>query len=851
MRFEGWELRPIERVLLVHGEPVPIGGRAFDVLFALAQRQGHVVGKSELLDAAWPGLVVEENNISVQIAALRKLLGARAISTVAGLGYRLSAVPVADHAMPRAPAAAALSPGSAAARMPPRVELLGRDADVDALAEMVVHSPLVSIIGTGGVGKTSLAKAVLARRASLDHEEHHWIDLSPLRDGAQVVGLMAKALGVDVEGSQDARADLISALAHAQMLIAVDNCEQVLHQVAAFVLHALEGAPGVRWLATSLEPLHVAGEVVYRLEPLDVPAPEATLSEALGCGALALLCRHAKAADRHFALDESNLPMAISVCRQLDGLPLAIEMAAARIGTLGLRVVHEQLGQRLRLLAGPREGPPRHHTLQSTFDWSFGLLSSAEQKVFRRLEPFVGGFGAGMAQQIARDSEDAPDALDEWQALETLSALVDKSLVRVSADGSRRYALFESARGYAADRLAEAGETTTWRSRHAHMVATWFDTARIDYDQLKDDEWVARYVPERHNVRAALAWACEAREPDLLARLVAALGQIESFVRGQSEIVQCHVPMDVLELAAPPLRAAACLEFSWAHFLDGSRKTGTELSLRALEDFRAIGDDNGTYRALGQLIRLYESRPGMLDEAKRAAGLLQQMNDRAVPLRTRLFCAVTASLQYQGTRTVLRLQELEHLAHHAGLDSLAAVCRVHITDELLIERRFDEVVEAARRFLAAGESRPRMRALLSVNEVLALVQLGRVPEAYGPAHAALRALPRANHLVIAPFALAAARAGQFVDASLMAGYCAKARRDRDERPDPAEAAAVDETLSTLNGAFTIQRLDELMRVGSMMPADDVLAIALPMLAVPAKVLPPSGRPSRSSSLGAV
>lgn len=835
-RFRDWELRALERVLLVRGESVTIGSRAFDVLLALVERAGRVVSKAELLDAAWPGLVVEENNVSVQIATLRKLLGAQTITTVAGIGYRLSAVPA--DADPKT------TPRDDNPRAEPRTRpslatppLLGRDADIQALAACVGIEPLVCITGTGGIGKTSLAKVVLARRSAERGDDVHWIDLAPLRDGALLVPLIAASLGVELEDAADPRDALVAALRQVHTLIALDNCEHLLDAVATLVRQSLEAAPQVRWLATSQAPLHLPGEHVYRLGPLDVPTPDADLDAAARCGALAMLCQRAAAADRLFHLDESNLATAIALCRQLDGLPLAIEMAAARVAMLGLNGVQGQLGERLPAWSGPRAGPPRHHTLHSTFDWSHGLLSTVEQTLFRRLQPFLGGFTAPMAQQVAcgegrgtGTGEGDAAALDGAGTLDALSTLVDRSLVHRSAEAPGRFFLFESARHYAAERLAAAGETDRLRRRHAEVVGRFAAGAPQDLLRLHDDAWSARYVPERHNVRAALDWACGAGaddSADTLAALVAGLSLIDSFVQSRAEIVHCDIPIERLARAAPALRAAAYIEFSWAHYTDGSREVGTELALRALRDFRALGDTAGEYRTLAQLTRLYESRPSTLDEARRCWELLRGIDERQVPLRVRLTSEIAVGLQYGQERTVQRLQELEELARRSGFAALAAVCRSRITDELLVERRYAEVVDQARRYIDAGEARPRVRALIQHNLALALVRLGRVAQAQRAARAALQALPSSAYVVADTFALAAALDGRHSEAALLAGYGERVRGERDERPDPAEAEAIAETAMLLRDGLGAQRLEELKQVGADLAAVDVLELALP------------------------
>ena len=817
-RFAGWELRPAERQLMVADAAVSIGSRAFDLLSLLVARRGELVRKNELLAAVWPGLVVEENNISVQIASLRKWLGPDAIATVPGMGYRLSARPL-DEPEPLKPSR----------RSDPlwneRAELIGRDDELQRLLDLLnapQPSGLLTLVGPGGVGKTTLAREAMDRHAVLGGRDCYWIDLAPLRSASEWLPALAHALGVELGGGQAPVEGLLSALTRLLALVVLDNCEHLADAVASFLSRALVDTPGVRWLVTSQTPLHCPGELVERLAPLAVPPPGLSVGESLEFGSLALLCQRAAAADPRFRLEASGLEAAVQLCHTLDGLPLAIEMAAARVALLGLSEIGTQLGARLRLRARGTTGG-RHATVRATLDWSYGLLTAQEQAVFRRLGVFVGDFRMGQAASVLHEA----DALvDHWAATEWVAGLIEKSLVQRSAGSDERFRLLETAREYALERAHEAGELPGLRLRHAEVMANDCDAASLDSEQLADADWAARYLPDRANVRAALAWGLEdpTTHPDVLARLIASFSVLDTLLYREAEIVRWRIAPERLAQATTAWRARARLEWSWAHYADGQREFGTRLAESACEDFLALGDPRGAYRALAQLVRLYESRPGMQAEAEHARQRLAGLHKPSLPLRLTLFGDLACGVLRRQDRSGDVLRHREDTAQASGFGVLAALCQVLISDVLLIEGQDEEVVKVTDRAASQCTPYPRLLAPLSHNRALALIRAGRIEPALAAARRALQAVP-AHLPSIAAAACAAAQAGRQEASALLIGYVEARHAERAEGHDPAEAAMFAATLRDLSAALTAPQLDALRRQGASLSPAEMLAIA--------------------------
>ena len=478
LQFGSIEIRPAQRQLWIEGQEVPIGGRAFDVLLHLAEHRHEVVPKNQLLEYVWQRMEVSDSNLQTQISALRRLLGNKAIATFPGRGYRFTldkrdepsgAVPPTASVESNAPIAPTVSTPVAKDLPLAPTGMLGRDDDLAALEQLLQQHRLVTVVGAGGIGKTTLALAAAHGAQSDVPDGAAWVELAPLADPAMLVSVVARELGIPVPGSNP-QAAFVKALAERRMLLVLDNAEHLLESVASLVQALLEGAPGVRVLVTSQAALSLGGERLFRLGALAAPDLGVSVEEALSYGAVALFVDQAQAADRHFQLTPENLPAVVDLCVHLDGVALAIKLAAARLPLFGLKGLQARLSERFRLLGqGPRSAPSRQQTLRAALDWSHALLSPEEQTVFRRLGVFLSSFELDLAAKTACD-----DTLDEWAVIEALGALVDRSLVMLDAKSDGRYRLLESAREYALGKLDESGERCSMNERAARVLRQHF-----------------------------------------------------------------------------------------------------------------------------------------------------------------------------------------------------------------------------------------------------------------------------------------------------------------------------------------------------------------------------------------
>src|SRR5580692_3035308 len=509
LSFGPFSLFAAERLLKKGDEPIPLGGRALDILIALVERPGEVVTRKELISTVWPDVTVEEANLRFQMAALRKALGdgrdgARYLSNISGRGYCFVA-PVTRSTAARTVPVTAIATAERVQRLPPRpARMVGRDDTVRSLAQQLQMWRFVSIVGPGGVGKTTVAISVAHTLVDGFHDAVFFIDLAALTDPQLVPTAVGSALGLMVQ-TQDPLLGLLTFIGDRKILLVLDNCEHVIGVVAGLAERVVSEAPQAHILATSREALRVEGEHVHLLYSLDCPPEDAglTATEALRYPAAQLFMERAAASGYGAALSYIDAPIVARSCCRLDGIALAIELAASRVGSLGIRGTAELLDNRFSLLwQGRRTALPRHETLNAMLDWSYSLLSEREKVVLCRLSVFVGHFTRQAAGSVASETD-----ADEVEVVDAVASLVAKSLISTSVvNKSAYYRLLDTTRAFAATKLAERGEADGIARRHAIFYSKFLEHDEI-IQSLFGEHDLSGYAPHIGNVRAALGWA--------------------------------------------------------------------------------------------------------------------------------------------------------------------------------------------------------------------------------------------------------------------------------------------------------------------------------------------------------
>jgi predicted ATPase/DNA-binding winged helix-turn-helix (wHTH) protein len=629
--FGPFRLFAAERRLEKDGVTLALSSRALDLLVVLVEHAGEVVSKNDLIARAWPDLTVEESSLRVHIAGLRKALGdgrsgVRYITNIPSRGYCFVAS-VTPLPSPNAASGTEAAGGEQPHKLPSRLtRMVGRDETVRILSEELTTRRFVTIHGPGGIGKTTAAIAVGHSLLASFGGEVHFFDLGAISEPHILPSAIASELGLLAHAS-DPTPSLVSFLRGKRMLLILDSCEHVIEAVAALAERLFQEASRVHILATSREALRVEGEYVYRLSALDSP-PEGTqlsAAEVLAFPAVDLLVERAAASGHPFQLTDTDAPVVAEICRKLDGIALAIELAARRVGAYGLRETATLLDNRLGLLwRGRRTALPRHQTLSATLDWSYDLLTDVERTVLRRLSVFVGAFTLAAAQAVASDDE-----LDDARIVETVGALVGKSLISTSGDTQIRYRLLDTTRTYAAAKLADCDEADIVAERHAAYYCKLLE-AEGGSDAVINAEHLG-------NIRAALQWSFSDRGSADLATALAAASA--ATLIEMSLLNECYY---WVERALPMLDNAhrgtrremelqSSLGMSLIYFKGNSDRAYSALS-SALQTAEALGDRSSQFRLLGRL-HMFHRRAGhfarALDAARESQAVAKELGDPA------------------------------------------------------------------------------------------------------------------------------------------------------------------------------------------------------------------------------
>jgi predicted ATPase/DNA-binding winged helix-turn-helix (wHTH) protein len=748
LSFGPFRLVASERLLTKEGAALELGSRALELLIILLSTPNEIVSKKDLMARVWPDVIVEESSLRFHMASLRKALGdgkagARYIATLPGRGYCFVA-PVSRPGSARddVPVVASVFPH---ANLPGRLSrMIGRDDDVLRLSARLNASRFVTVVGPGGVGKTTVAIAVGHHLIEAFAGAVLFVDLGMLGDPDFVTMAMASLLGLSVQ-SNDATLNLIAYLRNKRILLILDTCEHLVEAVAALAASIIGAAPQVHILATSREALRVEGEHIYRLDALACPPDDPGLTAAVvrTFPAAQLFVERAAASGAQLDVNDAEAPIVASICRKLDGVALAIELTARRVESYGLQQTATLLDQRLTMLwLGSRTAPPRQQTLQATLDWSFGLLTELERIVLRRLAAFVGHFTLDAALEVVTSA-----TLDRSTVLGAMDSLIAKSIVATRPIGAMmRYRLLDTTRAYVLEMNIDDAESGDLAVRHAAYYRRWLEQSGIEWSSLVTGEERAPHFAAVNNVRAALEWCFGAKgNIDIGLGLAAAAAPV---FLAMSLLPECHRWSERAIFALDDAARGGLDEMHLQAGLGVSlmfMRGGREAARAALERSLAIAEERGD--ALDQIrllapLNMFHLRAGnfatALEYAKRGFGAIGTVEDSVAVSVARHLLGISLHLSGDLARARVELEAAldrgprsrRTSAAYLGFES-KTLANAIVARNLWLQGYPDEAIEAARKAVdeASAADRALTLAIVSIWAISVFLWTGELQRA--------------------------------------------------------------------------------------------------------------------------
>jgi predicted ATPase len=701
--------------------------------------------------------------------------------------------------------------------------LFGREQEHQSLLEALDAHQLVTISGPGGMGKSRLAQAVAAARIGQFDDGVWWVELASVSAAALVPDAIARAAGLVLHGGTD---NLVDQLCDLSLMLVIDNCEHVIDAAADIIAAITAAAPGVRILATSQERLKLSVEHLFRLNPLAIETQDGAGPGT--AGALALFAARARSVQAGFTLNSESIPIVQEICRQLDGLPLAIELAAARLPVLGLNGLQERLHDRLRVLGNASRGAPeRQRTLRAALEWSHALLTPAEQTLFARLGVFVGSFDLEAAERVCAD-----DTLEAWEVVELASALLDKSLLTADDADPPSYRLLETPRAFAIEQLHASPDARVVHARHAALMRQRLLAAQEAQWTREGSVLIGKVIRDIDNLRSALTWASGAQgDAEMLIALAGTGSVVWTQAGAEAEgLAWCELALRAVTGEVQPVLEADLLVAlaKLGHQIDAGREIPALERAAAL--FARQGDQRGQFIALTTLAKkhIWRRDHAAADAAIRAA---QTLFDASWPaaMRTNLLQAKAYLLEIHGRPAdgepfiLEALSIMQSMGDPDGID----VAKIELAESYMVQGKVAESAALRREVYDRG-GRAGVNAFNMANLAGAYAQLGELDAALRFARTAFPSLRKSQKLpvFIDHFALLSCKLGRVEQSARLIGRSdAHVSASGFER-EVSEENAYKLTRQLLTAALQPDVMTRLMMEGTGMSDEAALAAAL-------------------------